>query len=279
MAKVLATDLDGTLFFPKKRIRMIHPKSLQFLRRFIDDGNKVVLVSGRNQNYAEKVIKKIKRPVDAIGCNASYILSNGELIKETYFDNKEAMNIINEITRKYKVIAMMIFTKEGNYISKETFSFFYMIGYLGWYHYQGALKEKFHFVNAKKFRKALETTHIRKVMLMFGLGEEGKVLANKANKEIREKYADLFEASWSGEMIEFSPNTCSKAEGLKYYANYHKINANDIIVVGDSGNDISMFNEYQENSFCMDMAPLSVSKYAKHTIKNFWDLEKFIERK
>ena len=80
-------------------------------------------------------------------------------------------------------------------------------------------------------------------------------------------------------MIEFTPTNCSKAEGLKYYANYHKINAEDIFVVGDSGNDISMFTEFHENSFCMAQAPLSVSKYAKNQIRNFWELEKFIERK
>ena len=66
MAKVLVIDLDGTLFYPKKRVRMISRKNVKFIRRFIDDGNKVVICSGRNLPYAQKVIEKINRPLDVI---------------------------------------------------------------------------------------------------------------------------------------------------------------------------------------------------------------------
>ena len=58
--------------------------------------------------------------------------------------------------------------------------------------------------------------------------------------------------------------------------NYLKINHDDIFVVGDSGNDISMFKEYQENSFCMSHAPLSVSKYAKHIVKRFENIDDYL---
>ena len=49
MGKVIATDLDGTLFYPKRRVRMIKSKSLKFLRRHIDNGGRLVLVSGRKR--------------------------------------------------------------------------------------------------------------------------------------------------------------------------------------------------------------------------------------
>ena len=46
--KLIATDLDGTLFYPKKRIKMISKKNLRFLRDRIDKENHIVIVSGRN---------------------------------------------------------------------------------------------------------------------------------------------------------------------------------------------------------------------------------------
>ena len=113
--------------------------------------------------------------------------------------------------------------------------------------------------------------------------ESAKKRSAEANKELFREFGHEIEASWSNEFIEISPYGCSKSNGLKFIENYLKINHSDIYVVGDSGNDISMFKEYQEQSFCMSHAPLSVSKYAKHTIKRFENIETYlyqdIERK
>lgn len=58
MPKILATDLDGTLFYPKRRITMISKRNLKFIRDFVDNGNKLLIVSGRNVKFAKKVEKK-----------------------------------------------------------------------------------------------------------------------------------------------------------------------------------------------------------------------------
>ena len=276
MPKVIATDLDGTLFYPKQRIRMISNKSLKFLRDFIDAGNRVVLVSGRNLEYCKKVVAKIKRKVDIIGCNSSYIYSDEKMIKETYFNPDRISTILQELTETYHPIATLLMAGERNLISKDSFkSRLISLGYKFWYFTQGVYREKFYF-NNDKYNEVVANGRIFKIMLMFGIGKKGKEAAKEANKQIREKYAADLEASWSDEMIEISPFGCSKAEGLKYYMNYHNINAEDIFVVGDSGNDISMFNEFYENSFCMSHSPLSVLKRAKHTIEHFYDLQELI---
>ena len=48
MGKIIATDLDGTLFYPKDKNEMIYKPNLFFLQSFIDDGGKVILISGRS---------------------------------------------------------------------------------------------------------------------------------------------------------------------------------------------------------------------------------------
>ena len=53
----------------------------------------------------------------------------------------------------------------------------------------------------------------------------------------------------------------------------------EIYVVGDSGNDISLFKAYPKNSFCMGHAPDAVKKYAKYTIEKFEDLSRYIFEK
>ena len=66
MAKLLAIDLDGTLFYPKNIRRCICKKNVKFLRRWIDAGNKVVLVTSRSTQFTERLKDEIKRPVDFI---------------------------------------------------------------------------------------------------------------------------------------------------------------------------------------------------------------------
>ena len=66
MGKLLAIDLDGTLFYPKRATRCICKKNVKFLRKWIDEGNKVVLVTSRSTQFTEKLKDEIKRGVQTI---------------------------------------------------------------------------------------------------------------------------------------------------------------------------------------------------------------------
>ena len=52
MIKLLATDLDGTLFYPKRKFTLMTRKNAKFLKDFYNAGGKVMLVTGRNYNIA-----------------------------------------------------------------------------------------------------------------------------------------------------------------------------------------------------------------------------------
>ena len=277
MGKLIATDLDGTLFYPKKRVRMISSKSLKFIRNHIDNGGRLVLVSGRNEEFSKKVVKKIDRPVDVIGCNASFIKVGDKMISETKFDVKKVNDMLDKLIDDVHPMAYFIMDDKDNFVCRDKFkSLFYKVGYALWVSTQGVYRERFK-TSREKFYECLNDGNARKIMVFFGIGKKNKNRAKEANKIIREKYKDVVEASWSGEFIELSPYGCSKSLGLKYYINYLNINPSDVYVVGDSGNDISMFNEFPEHSFCMKRSPLSVSKYAKYTISRFQELEKYIK--
>ncbi len=277
MGKLIATDLDGTLFYPKKRIYMIKRKSLLFLRKHIDNGGKLVLVSGRNSEYLQKVVRRIDRPVDVIGCNASFIISDNKVIRDVGFDVDKTKEVLKKIEKEFSTKGMFTMSSDNRFVIREKFrSRIYRIVYKIWNFFQGVYKEP-SVVSKEQYNEIIDSGKAKKIMIFFGVGHKNVLRSKEANKIIREKYGDVVESAWSNEFIELSPAGCSKSEGLKYYADYHKINHSDVYVVGDSGNDISMFNEFSENSFCMSHASLSVSKYAKHVIKRFSDLEKFID--
>lgn len=276
MNKLIATDLDGTLFYPKHRIRMISRKSLKFIRKFIDEGNHFAIVSGRNASYGFKVAKKINRPVNIIGCNGAFVYHNGKKIFSTTIPSTDAREVIKYLNDTYDPKAYFIMSNENDFVLRNRFkTIIYKIGYFMWYWTQGVYREPYS-VSSTKFEKIINENKTYKFMAMFGISKKDQIRASQANKDLYRKFGDKIEASWSNEFIEFSPYGTSKSSGLKFLADYLNINRSDIYVVGDSGNDISMFKEFSENSFSMEHAPLSVSKYANHVIKRFEDIEKYI---
>jgi hydroxymethylpyrimidine pyrophosphatase-like HAD family hydrolase len=129
----------------------------------------------------------------------------------------------------------------------------------------------------KVFDEQLEKGEIYKVMVFYGFGKSKNELSKEINRFLREKFPTI-ESSWSSIVNELTPVDCHKGAGLEYYAKHLGLESNDIIVVGDSGNDITMFNKFHENSYAMTHAHASVKKYAKHTVKKIYKLkEKILE--
>jgi len=276
MAKLLATDLDGTLFYPKKRIRLISNKTRKFIQDFIDEGNYFAVVSGRNIGPCNRIFSRLNREGIAIGCNGSFITKNGDLITKKTFEPETLHKVIDYVNEHFQIRGLYVMSDRDEFVQQYKFkSLFYRIVNNWWYFYQGALRNPYK-VSKEKFEEIINTGHAFKLMIMFGVSKKSKKRSAEANKELFKQFGNEIEASWSNEFIEISPYGCSKSNGLKFIENYLKINHDDVFVVGDSGNDISMFKEYQDHSFCMSHAPLSVSKYAKHTIKKFENIKDYL---
>lgn len=276
MIKVIATDLDGTLFYPKKRFKMVPHSNRKFMNHYIDNGGRIVLVSGRNRYFGHKVMKAIGKNLDLIGCNSSFIEIDGRIVKETFFDKQEIIDVINDIQKTYKPKGFFLMTKDKNMVlNRKDMNVELFIGYRLYELYQGVYREPF-IQSDEVFESELQKGQVYKVMFMFGISKKAIQKAKEVNKDLRNKYKNI-EACWIGEFIELSPKGCNKAEGIKFYLDYLKINYDNVMVVGDSGNDIPMFQAFQ-NSFCMRQAPETVSKYANHTISKFSDLQDYVNR-
>ena len=276
MAKLLATDLDGTLFYPKKRIRLISNRTRNMIRTFIDDGNSFVVVSGRNIGPCTRVFKRLDREGYAIGCNGSFILEKGKFIFKKTFEPEILHKVIKYVEDNFIIRGFYVMSEDNEFVQREKFkSPIYRFMNALWYFYQGALRNPYK-ISKEKFNEIIDKGKAFKLMIMFGVSAKSKKRSSEANKLLFKEFGNEVETSWSNEFIEVSPYGCSKSNGLKFLENYLKIQHDDIFVVGDSGNDISMFKEYQEHSFCMSHAPLSVSKYASHTIKHFENVKDYL---
>lgn len=276
MAKLLATDLDGTLFYPRQTRRCISKKNQKFLRKWIDAGNRAVLVTSRSLDFLDRLKDELERPVDFLACSSSQVMSDGKLLRESYIPNETLKSILKKIDDRYHPLGYMMTTKDYSLIIKKSrkVNFLFMLLYKLYWIFQFKYREKYEMSN-ELFDKELNDGKVFKIMVIFGLGKSKKTLSKEINKELRENFPNI-EASWSEQVIELTPKGCSKGEGLEYYCNTLNIDPKDVYVVGDSGNDIAMFTKFHENSYCMKHAFTSVRKYAKHTISRVYKLDKIV---
>lgn len=275
MIKVIATDLDGTLFYPREVRTMIPKANIELLKKFKDDGGRIVLVSGRSYFYAEKVIERLGFMVDSICCNAAVIHHGGELLEE-HFLPINFPEILKEIEESFLVRGQAIMSKDVPVVMRVTRRSHFKNFFLRlFYATQGVYKEKI-VMNPDVWDEELNKGQIYKFMLYFGSGKKSKRRAEAANEYLNKKYPMLTTAFTSGS-IEITAKNASKAEGLAKYCQMYGINADEVIVCGDSGNDISMFQAFPTHSFVMKHAWPSVKKHARHEIRRVSELGPYIE--
>ena len=276
MAKLLAIDLDGTLFYPKNIRRCICKKNVKFLRRWIDAGNKVVLVTSRSTQFTERLKDEIKRPVDFITCCSSQIIADDKLIYNKAMPNAKLKNIINRIETVYEPIALLMTSENHPCIIKtgRKVAFFYIWFYKIWWWFQFSYREPF-IADDDLFNKELESSKVYKIMTFIGLKKKKAQISKELNKEFREQFPEI-ESSWTAQVNELTPQGCNKGNGVERYCQLTGIDAKDVYVVGDSGNDITMFNKYYEHSYCMKRGHPSARKYAKNIISRVYKLEDLI---
>ncbi|HHT66989.1 MAG TPA: HAD family phosphatase [Erysipelotrichaceae bacterium] len=278
MTKLLAVDLDGTLFHPRRIRRCISKKNVQFLHRWIDEGNKVLLVTSRSRQFTERLKDEIKRPFDCISCCSSQIVADDKLIHEKTMPNKKLEKILEKIDKNYEPLGFLMTTEKYSCVIKVNrkvrgvFLFFYRL----WWWMQFAYREPY-VVDNDLFQEELKTAKIYKVINFIGLNKNKSKISKELNKEFREEFPEI-ESSWTAQVNELTPKGCNKGNGVEKYCEIMNINPENVYVVGDSGNDISMFNKFYERSYCMKHGHPSARKYAKHIISRVYKLEKLILR-
>ena len=274
MPKVIATDLDGTLFYPKDKKNIISKDYLFFLQSFIDNGGELVLISGRSFNYCKKVIDVIGRKVSVVAYNGACIYDGEKLIRQNVLDNATIKQMIDEVNSAYKVPGIFLMTEEGIAVHfKHDTKLFRWLATL-YYKNQKNLGEKI-FDGEQAYIDELDHGTVYKFMYFFGLGKKNWARAKEATTILRNEYENL-ECNWSDTVIEVTSGGVYKAEGLKFLCDHLGYNKDDVYVVGDSGNDISMFKAFPEHSFCMAHSHPAVKKHAKYIIDKFKDLSRYI---
>lgn len=277
MIRALATDLDGTLFYPKRRLKLIRSKNKKFLKDFIDAGNKLILVTGRNKDVSSKILKVLdSNDIMIIGCNGGFVSKGNQTIIENPINHKDAIKLYDLLRHDNKIRSILILTDKYNLVLDDSplNPLFRLIGLVAMKS-QGVYNEKY-IRGLNKVEEILndETIHIYKIMPWYGFRKGGVEVARLAAKHYQESVGDSFEIAWSKDAVEFVKKGVDKGIILQDVVKSLNIDEDYTMVVGDSGNDIPMFKRFK-NSFVMSHAPDEVKKEAKYVVESVADLKDY----
>ncbi|MDE5766962.1 MAG: Cof-type HAD-IIB family hydrolase, partial [Malacoplasma sp.] len=253
-------DLDGTLLNQRKRIPK---KNLEILKKYVENNGNIVITTGRWPISALKINKKIEnfsnnRNKYLIAMNGAniYDLKENKIIYEKEIDLK-IFNEILEETKNYSISAW-IYSQKGIQ-NKTVYSVKIPVKkIISKFNYGKIVELKKRKIKEDKIFKALFLTWTKKEM-------------NKFVNFLKEKYdKELSIVKITGKAIEVTAKNTSKGEAIKIIQKIEKFKLENTVALGDSQNDLSMFQvcNYKvcfnnEEKNLVDLANISFKNQSK----------------
>ena len=266
MIKLIASDMDGTLLNDD---HMISEENLKAIRKAQEMGRHFTIVTGRDYGAVESYLKECNLKCECILSNgAEYRDVNGNVIESVYM-NKNSVKIVFDILNKAG-LCIQLMTNNGSYITNKESD-------------KKAIIDRFKLFNPKmtedEVEKFVEKFHIERGMkyiddvyeilesnveiLKIVTFDNDEELIAKLKEELRKNTADLAVASTFSNDIEISDIEAQKGLILAKTIKKMGIDKSEVIVLGDSFNDYSMFTEF-ENSYAMENAIPEIKEIAKY---------------
>ncbi|MGL4772886.1 MAG: Cof-type HAD-IIB family hydrolase [Clostridium sp.] len=254
--KVLASDLDGTLILENK----IDPKDLEAIKKLRRKGYKFIISTGRTISGFDKVLEEHNLEFDyLVLCNGGVILDeNKNIISNNTINHEVGMQLVNEYYET-KELGVYIDDGESTALLDNPNKDYDKIGFLS------------DVAERRKDRQAfLDKKRDFYMMSIFSL-DECYDRAERTKNIINEKYNDNLDVFRNQFFVDIVPKGCSKGNGLLKLAEILNIDTKNIYTVGDSFNDVSMF-EITENSYTFNRAEEGIKQFANNKIDYVYEI-------
>lgn len=254
--KILAIDLDGTLLTPYKRITK---NDLIALKKFANAGGHIFISTGKALDatlvYVNKISKFIKQPLlycASLNGNIIYDIRNKKILNYNVIPNEDCLKLY-DICKKNKVLFAPYSSTCLNNVNKSVLkkwplpSFFNNIGLI------------FKFKMIKKYRKmdAFKINLISRTNKLINM--------EKFNHDI-DKINSIQVLKTSDYLYEVVKKGSNKGSALEFICKKLKIDLKDAGAIGDSRNDIPMFNVAGHSYLVKDRKDKDFLKVVKTTI-------------
>lgn len=266
MIKLIASDMDGTLLNDD---HMISEGNLKAIRKAQEMGRHFTIVTGRDYGAVKSYLEECDLKCECILSNgAEYRDVNGNVIESVYM-NKDSVKIVFDILNEAG-LCIQLMTNNGSYVSNKESDKKAIIDRFKLFNPKmneeevAEFVEKFHEERGMKYiddvYDILESNV--EILKIVTFDNDEKLIANLKDK-LKESTNDLAVASTFSNDIEISDIKAQKGLILAKTIKKMGIDKSEVIVLGDSFNDYSMFTEF-ENSYAMKNAIPEIKEIAKY---------------
>lgn len=255
MKKILASDIDGTLIINNE----IAQTTLDGIKTLKEKGHHFILSTGRDFANTKAVFEKYKLEIDGL------ILCNGALVLDEKFQPYYEKNIDEAIVKE---IYHMFTPLEGYYLGVGNGYETYIDK---WPEMIDQMNFIIHKIDAEEMKTKFKAIKLLSIIATNKEAEEVEEIKNKLNK----LYGESIVAYRNQVFIDVVPVGCSKAAGIEKIMEKFKSQDDHVYVIGDSWNDLSMFERYK-HSFTFNHAEEDLKHHTKHTIEHIDDCIKYI---
>lgn len=275
MIKLIATDLDGTLFYPKRRFTLLTRKNQRLLKDFSSAGGKIVLVTGRSRRVASKVGKKIKTNISVLGCNGAFFYEDGEYKYDKPINQQIFMKVYMKLRKSYGIIGWLLLDDTDVIkISTPVVSKIVNLVARLFNRFNFAYSEKY-VLGEKPFLDAVASGKCYKLMPIFGMGKGGRERAKVAAFALNDLFGSQLDITIANVSLEITRKGTNKGNALREYIKEKGIKEDEVLVIGDADNDVSMLASFQ-HSFAMNRGEDEPKRIANYHIDYVSDIRDYI---
>lgn len=257
MIRLFVSDLDGTLLTDEKKVSKTDRIALQKLK---NAGIEICFATGRNRVEIEQVMQNIDLPYYQVTQNGAQVYGvEGEMLHSSQFEAQAALNLYRFIQSIYSVpviidalfgqtseLKRIIPIEQKSYFSYEDNAIFKHIEELDRKIGSEVIPIKFsYFADVPTLRWLEKEVHIR--------------FPNQFTSFLVDK-----------DCLDFMPLEVNKATGVQLLMDHLGISEQEVVCIGDSENDISMF-DIISLSFAMETASSTVQSKASQVVSSVAD--------
>lgn len=247
MIKLFVTDLDDTLL---NHAKQVEERDKLALSKLVQHGIAVCFASGRMDDELVRVMNEIEGTYHRVSHNGAYVFTDqGEALGETTFQGDIAKQIF-EAAREHGLYGF-ISTGNEKLIPEYT-------------DYLREMDKRLNIGFQENPNVLSQIGHELLPSKVCIFGEKEKLI--QFQQVMKEKYDEQHDSFISApDCIDFMPKNVSKGAGLAKLLEKLEIPPEEIACVGDSYNDISMF-QLTPYSFAMAVADDEVKRHAKQGV-------------
>lgn len=252
--KLFVSDLDGTLYKDGEQYSAgCNRENREAILKWIKQGNVFAVATARGLSNYEHLC-------DELGLRINFVGSNGAQIA---FASGERM--VKQLKARY-------FIELCQYVKENQVDATVMMQYKeGWI---SSGESCYPFKGSERVWRSLRMSHtpgpeeidpyieVSKIGIV--IRPDLRDIVKEDLRKIYDKQMDIVSSDYDN--IDFGPYQCSKGLGVIALAKHYHLRMSDVIVIGDSENDISML-KVTEHGYCISHAEPLVKEAAAHVVE------------